>query len=194
MNPERISNLFNIISQAHASINYYHCGWQSDINITVPNNFTIGTGGTNPSGKKYPSLTFDFNSENWDFKKNRALCRMQGFLIFNDAQGYTSADGSNDPRSIVEVQTDLQAIALDVATAYNSLGRSMVGADTTQLSVNRVMYNSHQRADRLVEVILDVTIEYLSECSTFEVDINTLRPPFNILPPTSGDYELKTST
>lgn len=192
MSLEKISNLFNILCQAHPDLKYYHRGWESDINITVANNFTLGSGDeTNPRGKKYPSLLFDTVSERWKLSKGGAESKMRGLLRFNDTQYYNSEDGSNNSRSILEAQQDLQEIALDIVSEFNRLGRAFGGKEVLIISnVNNVFYNAEARADRLVEVTLDIEIYYFLKCSNFQADIPALDPPFNVLPPTDGDYEL----
>ena len=188
MTPEKISNLLNIICQAHPDINFYHYGYESDININIKNNFT----GDNSRGKKYPSLLFEFPSESWTLERSGAAAVMRGLLVFNDTQYYNSEDGSNNSRSILEIQTALQKTALEVVLEFNRLGRTFGGREVIGITaVNNVIYAANLRADRLIEVVLDVSINYFLECSSFVADIGALDPPFNVLPPEAGDYELK---
>lgn len=189
----KISNLFNQLSQLHPKINYYHYGWQSDINITVPNNFTLGANNelTNPRGKKYPSLTIEFPSERWALGSGGSESFLRTFLIFNDTQRYNSEDGSNNPKSLIEQQDELKTIAVDIVTEFNRIGRSFGGLETIQIrQVNSVIYSGEARADRLAELVLDVEIYYFIGCSDFVADIESLPPPFNEIPPSSQDFEL----
>lgn len=191
----RISNLFNQLCQLHPDMNYYHYGWKSDINITVPNNFTLGDTGdlTNPRGKKYPSLTLEFPSERWSVGTGVGATEsfLRTFLIFNDTQRYNSEDGSNNPLSLLEQQDELQKIATDIVSEFNRIGGSFSGLEFLGIKqINNVFYNGEARADRLVELVLDVEIYYFIECSDFVADIGSLPPPFNQLPPGDQDFEL----
>jgi hypothetical protein len=193
MSLTKISNLFNQLCQTHPDVKYYHYGWQSDINITVPNNFTLGSGEqTNPRGKKYPSLTLEFPSERWELGGGGSQSFLRTFLIFNDTQRYNSEDGSNNPKSLVEQQDVLKKIAVDIITNFNRIGRAFGGKKIMQIrNINNVIYSGEARADRLVELVVDLEIYYFIECSSFIADIENLPPPFNTLPPTGEDMELK---
>ena len=198
MTLEGAANLFNIICLAHPEINYFHYGWESDIDDNINNNFTQETTEKNSRGKKYPALHFDFPGEKWDLANKDAKIESTGWLIFSETQYYQSSGGGTDARSILELQNFLQRIALEVLVEYKRLGRQLgqlsPNGQIDIKSINDVRYTANARADNLVECLINITLEYRLDCSDFVANINGLQPPFNSLPLLPGDYELKTFT
>ena len=185
----QISNLFNAICLDNPKVKYYHYGWTSDTNITVPNNFTTDN---NSSGKKYPSVHFDFPSETVSITTQDVKSSLNGALIFADTQYYESEKGGNDSRSIIEVQRDLKNLAVEVISEFNRLGRTFSGRNIVGILQDsiRITYSANRRADRLVELFVEFTLIYRDICSSFVTDIPALPPDFNSLPPSTNDYEL----
>lgn len=187
----QISNLFNAICLDSPKVKYYHYGWTSDINITVANNFTTDN---NSSGKKFPSVHFDFPSETVSITTSDVQSRLNGALVFSDTQYYKSEKGENDSRSIIEVQRDLKNIAIEVINEFNRLGRGefFKGRDKLGILTDsiRISYSANRRADRLVELFVEFTLAYRDNCSSFVSNIPALPADFNSLPPSSNDYEL----
>lgn len=185
----QISNLLNAICLDNPKVRYYHYGWTSDTNITVANNFTIGN---NALGKKYPSVHLDFPSETVNLSTSDVISNLNGALIFSDTQYYESEKGANNSRSIIEVQRDLKNISIEVINEFNRIGRSFTGRDKLGILSNslRYTYSANRRADRLVELFVEFTLNYRDNCPTFISDIPALPSDFNSIPPSTNDYEL----
>jgi|31_taG_2_1085359.scaffolds.fasta_scaffold01708_6 hypothetical protein len=185
----QISNLFNAIVQSYVDMGFYHYGWTSDINVNTQNNFTRGTG----RGKLFPALHMDFPSETVQIVQKNVRSTSRIVLIFTETQGYNSDGNSSDPRSVVELHTELKRLAIAVLNEFNRLSRQFTGRDAlalTQTPIN-FTYDANQNNQRLVRLFCEAEIFYLDDCPDFVSDIPSLDPPFNVLPPSNNDYELE---
>lgn len=185
----QISNYFNAIVQSYVDMGFYHYGWTSDINVNVQNNFT----GNNSRGKKYPALHMDFITERPTILTKDVRSQATIPLIFSDTQYYNSENNSTNLRSLPELHTHLQQLAINVISEFNRIGRSLKGRDhfgvlTTQPTFT---YTANSRNDRLVELFTQIEVFYFPDCTDFTADIEGLLPPFNTLPTGLNDYELE---
>lgn len=185
----QISNYFNAIVQSYVDMKFYHYGWTSAINVNVQNNFT----GNNSRGKKYPALHMDFITERPTILSKDVKSQATIPLIFSDTQEYKSEDGSTKTKSLAEMHSELQKLAINVISELNRIGRSLGGRNhfgvlTTQPTFR---YTANARNDRLVELFTQIEIFYFPDCSDFTANIEGLDPPFNSLPTGPNDYELE---
>jgi len=185
----QISNLFNAIVQDYVDMGFYHYGWTSDINTNTQNNFTRGTG----RGKLFPALHMDFPNETVLIVNKDVRSTARVVLIFTETQGYNSDGNSSDPRSLVELHTELKRLAVAVLNEFNRLARQFTGRDALGLTKTPITftYDANQNNQRLVRLFCNIELFYLDDCPTFTSDIPSLDPPFNSLPPSTNDYELE---
>jgi len=185
----QISNLFNAIVQDYVDMGFYHYGWTSDINTNTQNNFTRGTG----RGKLFPALHMDFPNETVLIVNKDVRSTARVVLIFTETQGYNSDGNSSDPRSLVELHTELKRLAIAVLNEFNRLARQFTGRDALGLTKTPITftYDANQNNQRLVRLFCNIELFYLDDCPTFTSDIPSLDPPFNSLPPSTNDYELE---
>ena len=185
----QISNLFNAIVQDYVDMGFYHYGWTSDINTNTQNNFTRGTG----RGKLFPALHMDFPNETVLIVNKDVRSTARVVLIFTETQGYNSDGNSSDPRSLVELHTELKRLAVAVLNEFNRLARQFTGRDALGLTKTPITftYDANQNNQRLVRLFCNIELFYLDDFPTFVSDIPSLDPPFNSLPPSTNDYELE---
>lgn len=184
----QISNLFNQvclgINQATPNrIGFYHYGWYSDVNTNIQNNWT----GTNTIGKLYPSVQFLYPTGSIEIKEKRFTNTLQCTIILSDLQYYNN-DGTMNQRSIIEVQRDLENLAVNILSEFNRIGRQITYQIGFQSPV-QVDYLSDQHNDSLVLLKLDFSLWYQIDCPVDVVDIASL-PVNNDIPPSNNDYEL----
>jgi hypothetical protein len=184
----QISNLFNQIcqginAQTAGRIGFYHYGYYSDININIQNNWT----GTNTVGVLYPSVLFLYPTAQVEIKEKSVKGTLNCSLIFSDLQYYNN-DASTNQRSIIEVQSDLEDLAVNVLSEFNRVGRT----PNYQCGITGAIdihYLSDAHNNSLVLLETRFTIYYIWDCPTDVVDIAGLPAPFDDIPPPTTDYE-----
>jgi hypothetical protein len=185
MNIVKLSNWINLISQQHPNINYYHYGFESDINRTAVNNFDPIS--QEQTGKEYPALILEMptqrttqinnNSAEWDVVLN----------FFDTCEYDNLANSTTD--TLVEKQNALQIIANDVIAALQKVATKS-DPRTDALGFNDAVFVPlpYQHNDKLIQIQCSLTIRFKIECSAFVFDFGAIDPAF-AYPVTSDDYE-----
>jgi hypothetical protein len=190
MNIAQLSNLFNQIclginaSAGSNRVGFYHYGFYSDINTNIQNNWTGG----NTLGKYYPAVSFVYPRANVAIQEKGVKGSLSCVLYFSDLQYYNN-DGTTNQRSILEVHRDLEALAINVLSEFNRIGRTK---DYQAGLIGNVDldYLSDAHNDRLCIVEARFNVWYVFDCPIDTADIAALPAGFNDIPPTSNDLEL----
>lgn len=190
MNIVQISNLFNqvclgINAQTAGRIGFYHYGWYSDINANISNNWT----GDNSIGRLYPAVQFMYPTASIEVKEKSVKGVLRCRLVVSRPQYYEN-DGSYINQSIIEAQAELEAIAINIISEFNRLGRLPANGMSTGIqNPITIDYLSDAHNENLVLVDVAFNLWYVWECPTDVVDIPSLPAPFNTLPPAVTDLE-----
>ena len=190
MNIVQISNLFNqvclgINAQTANRIGFYHYGWYSDINANISNNWT----GDNALGRLYPAVQFMYPTASIEVKERSVKGVLRCRLVVSRPQYYEN-DGSYINQSIIEAQAELEAIAINIISEFNRLGRLPANGMSTGIqNPITIDYLSDAHNENLVLVDVAFNLWYVWECPTDVVDIPSLPAPFNDLPPAVTDLE-----
>ena len=189
MNLVQISNLFNQICLAlnvaqPNTVGFYHYGYYSDINTNIQNNWT----GANNVGSLYPKVQLLYPDGTIEIKEKSVKNNINLNLVFSDLQYYNN-DSSYNARSIIEVQRDLETLAVNVLSEFNRIGRGsqyQIGI-TSPINID---YFSDAHNDSLVVIQVTFSIFYLNDCPLLTADISALPNNFNDVPPATNDLEL----
>lgn len=190
MNLVQISNLFNQIclginAQTAGRIGFYHYGWYSDINANISNNWT----GDNSLGRLYPAVQFMYPTATIEVKEKSVKGSLRCRLVVSRPQYYEN-DGSYINQSIIEAQAELEALAINIISEFNRLGRIPTNGMSTGIqNPITIDYLSDAHNENLVLVDVGFNLWYVWECPTDAVDISGLPAPYNTLPPLTIDYE-----
>lgn len=190
MNLVQISNLFNqvclgINAQTAGRIGFYHYGWYSDINANISNNWT----GDNSVGRLYPAVQFMYPSATIEIKDKSVKGSLRCRLVVSRPQYYEN-NGSYINQSIIEAQAELEALAINIISEFNRLGRIPTNGMATGIqNPITIDYLSDAHNENLVLVDVGFNLWYVWECPTDTVDIPSLPAPFNDLPPVFTDLE-----
>lgn len=190
MNIVQISNLFNqvclgINAQTAGRIGFYHYGWYSDINANITNNWTAN----NALGRLYPAVQLMYPNATIEVKEKSVKGSLRCRMVISRPQYYEN-DGSYINQSIIEAQAELEALAINIISEYNRLGR--IPTNSMQTGIQNpitIDYLSDAHNENLVLVDVGFNLYYIWECPTDVVDISGLPIPFNSLPPTIKDLE-----
>lgn len=194
MNIVQISNLFNqvclgINAQTAGRIGFYHYGWYSDINANISNNWT----GDNALGRLYPAVQFMYPTASIEVKEKSVKGVLRCRLVVSRPQYYEN-DGSYKNQTIIEAQAQLEAIAINIISEFNRLGRLPINGMATGIqNPITIDYLSDAHNENLVLVDVAFNLWYVWECPTDVVDIPNLPAPFNTLPPITTDLEKLTA-
>lgn len=190
MNLVQISNLFNqvclgINAQTAGRIGFYHYGWYSDINTNISNNWT----GDNSIGRLYPAVQLMYPTATIDIKEKSVKGSLRCRLVISRPQYYEN-DGSYINQSIIEAQAELEALAVNIISEFNRLGRVPTNGMSTGIqNPITIDYLSDAHNENLVLLDISFNLWYVWECPTDVVDIPALAAPFNTLPPATTDLE-----
>lgn len=190
MNIVQISNLFNqvclgINAQSAGRVGFYHYGWYSDINANISNNWT----GDNALGRLYPAVQFMYPTASIEVKEKSVKGSLRCRLVVSRPQYYEN-DGSYINQSIIEAQAELEALAINIISEFNRLGRIPTNGMSTGIqNPITIDYLSDAHNENLVLVDVAFNLWYVWECPTDVVDIPALAAPYNTLPPMTIDYE-----
>ena len=190
MNIVQISNLFNqvclgINAQTAGRVGFYHYGWYSDINANISNNWT----GDNALGRLYPAVQFMYPTATIEVKEKSVKGSLRCRLVVSRPQYYEN-DGSYINQSIIEAQAELEALAINIISEFNRLGRIPANGMSTGIqNPITIDYLSDAHNENLVLVDVAFNLWYVWECPTDVVDIPSLPAPFNTLPPAVTDLE-----
>jgi hypothetical protein len=190
MNIVQISNLFNVVciginAQTAGRVGFYHYGWYSDINANISNNWT----GDNSLGRLYPAVQLMYPTASIEVKEKSVKGSLRCRMVVSRPQYYEN-DGSYINQSIIEAQAELEALAINIISEFNRLGRIPTnGMSTGILNPITIDYLSDAHNENLVLVDVGFNLWYVWECPTDVVDIAGLPAPFNILPPLGVDLE-----
>jgi hypothetical protein len=188
MNIVQLSNLFNqvclAINQSTPDrIGFYHYGWYSDINSNVTNNWT----GNNYLGRLYPAVQLLYPTTRAEIKEKSVKGTMECRLIISRPQYYNN-DASFNNQSILECHAELEALAVNILSEFNRIGRG----SKYQAGINNnvtIDYLSDAHNENLVLLDCQFQIWYLWECPTDTADIAGLPTGFNDVPPPTTDIE-----
>lgn len=190
MNIVQISNLFNqvclgINAQTAGRVGFYHYGWYSDINANISNNWT----GDNALGRLYPAVQFMYPTASIEVKEKSVKGSLRCRLVVSRPQYYEN-DGSYINQSIIEAQAELEALAINIISEFNRLGRIPTNGMATGIqNPITIDYLSDAHNENLVLVDVSFNLWYVWECPTDVVDITALPSPYNTLPPVFVDLE-----
>lgn len=190
MNIVQISNLFNqvclgINAQTAGRVGFYHYGWYSDINANITNNWT----GNNSIGRLYPAVQFMYPTATIEVKEKSVKGSLRCRLVVSRPQYYEN-NGSYINQSIIEAQAELEALAINIISEFNRLGRIPTNGMATGIqNPITIDYLSDAHNENLVLVDVGFNLYYIWECPTDVVDIPSLPAPFNTLPPPITDLE-----
>jgi hypothetical protein len=190
MNIVQISNLFNqvclgINAQSAGRVGFYHYGWYSDINANISNNWT----GNNALGRLYPAVQFMYPTASIEVKEKSVKGSLRCRLVVSRPQYYEN-DGSYINQSVIEAQAELEALAINIISEFNRLGRIPTNGMSTGIqNPITIDYLSDAHNENLVLVDVAFNLWYVWECPTDVVDIASLPAPFNGLPPAFTDLE-----
>jgi hypothetical protein len=190
MNIVQISNLFNqvclgINAQTAGRVGFYHYGWYSDINANISNNWT----GDNALGRLYPAVQFMYPTATIEVKEKSVKGSLRCRLVVSRPQYYEN-DGNYINQSIIEAQAELEALAINIISEFNRLGRIPTNGMSTGIqNPITIDYLSDAHNENLVLVDVAFNLWYVWECPTDVVDIAALPAPFNALPPAVSDLE-----
>lgn len=187
----QISNLFNqvclgINAVSAGRIGFYHYGYYSDINVNIQNNWTGG----NTVGVLYPAVQFLYPTAQVEIKEKSVKGTLNCTLIFSDLQYYNN-DGTQNQRSIIEVQSDLEDLAVNVLSEFNRIGRTPAAYQCGVQGAINFEYLSDAHNNNLVLLEATFVLWYVWDCPIDTVDIGTLPAPFDGIPPSTSDYELQ---
>lgn len=194
MNIVQISNLFNqvclgINAQTAGRIGFYHYGWYSDINANISNNWT----GDNSVGRLYPAVQLMYPTATIEVKEKSVKGSLRCRLVVSRPQYYEN-NGSYINQTIIEAQAELEALAVNIISEFNRLGRIPTNGMSTGIqNPITIDYLSDAHNENLVLVDVAFNLWYVWECPTDVVDIPSLPAPFNTLPPTTTDLEKLTA-
>lgn len=185
MNIVKLSNIINLICQQHPSINYYHFGFESDINRTAVSNYDPIS--QDQTGKEYPAVilelptqrTTQVNSNNaeWDIVLN----------FFTQCEYDNLGNATTD--TLVEELNDLQIIANDVIAALQKWAKeSLPRTDAFYFNAASFAPLPYQHNDKLLQIQCNITATFKAECSNFVFDFAAIDPAF-AYPVASDDYE-----
>lgn len=190
MNIVQISNLFNqvclgINAQTAGRVGFYHYGWYSDINANISNNWT----GDNALGRLYPAVQFMYPNATIEIKEKSVKGSLRCRLVVSRPQYYEN-NGSYINQSIIEAQAELEALAINIISEFNRLGRIPTNGMATGIqNPITIDYLSDAHNENLVLMDVGFNLWYVWECPTDVVDIPSLPAPFNNLPPAVTDLE-----
>jgi hypothetical protein len=190
MNIVQISNLFNqvcigINQQTAGRVGFYHYGWYSDINANISNNWT----GDNSLGRLYPAVQLMYPTASIEVKEKSVKGSLRCRMVVSRPQYYEN-DGSYINQSIIEAQAELEALAINIISEFNRLGRIPTNGMSTGIqNPISIDYLSDAHNENLVLVDVSFNLWYVWECPTDVVDIAGLPSPYNNLPPITIDLE-----
>ena len=190
MNIVQISNLFNqvclgINAQTAGRIGFYHYGWYSDINANISNNWT----GDNALGRLYPAVQFMYPTASIEVKEKSVKGNLRCRLVISRPQYYEN-NGTYINQSIIEAQAEMEALAINIISEFNRVGRIPTNGMATGIqNPITIDYLSDAHNENLVLVDVAFNLWYVWECPTDVVDIASLPAPFNGLPPVLTDLE-----
>ena len=190
MNIVQISNLFNqvclgINAQTAGRVGFYHYGWYSDINANISNNWT----GDNALGRLYPAVQFMYPTASIEVKEKSVKGNLRCRLVISRPQYYEN-NGSYINQSIIEAQAEMEALAINIISEFNRVGRIPANGMSTGIqNPITIDYLSDAHNENLVLVDVAFNLWYVWECPTDVVDIAALPAPYNTLPPMTIDYE-----
>jgi hypothetical protein len=134
----------------------------------------------------YPTASIEVKEKS---VKGVLRCR----LVVSRPQYYEN-DGSYKNQTIIEAQAQLEAIAINIISEFNRLGRLPANGMSTGIqNPITIDYLSDAHNENLVLVDVAFNLWYVWECPTDVVDIASLPAPFNTLPPTTTDLEKLTA-
>jgi hypothetical protein len=190
MNIVQISNLFNVVciginQQTAGRVGFYHYGWYSDINANISNNWT----GDNSLGRLYPAVQLMYPTASIEVKEKSVKGSLRCRMVVSRPQYYEN-DGSYINQSIIEAQAELEALAINIISEFNRLGRIPTNGMSTGIqNPISIDYLSDAHNENLVLVDVGFNLWYVWECPTDVVDIAALPAPYSDLPPLTIDYE-----
>lgn len=186
MNVLQAVNLLNQIclginAASPERIGFFHYGWYSDINANIQNNWT----GNNEVGRKYPAVQLMYPTATVEIKEKSVKGSIQCRMIVSKPQYYDNTSKYVN-ETILEAQTDLEALAVNILSEYNRIAR---GLQTGIQNPIRIDYLSDAHNENLVLLDVSFNIWYVWDCPTITADITTLPAPFNVLPSINSDLE-----
>lgn len=176
MNLTILSNLFNIIVQATAGLNFYHFGYVSELNAQILNNYTKGAiNGTGSKPVLYPAVVFQPPDSSLDIIQAKDY--INAVFYFCDLQSLDPTSKSPTQLTIVEKQDALIDRVKDFFTnLYNIedaspkvLEGSLVFNNPLNLEVLTGAYD-----DNLIVLKVTTNIKYSRKCEVTALDLTGL--------------------
>lgn len=181
----QLSNLFNLIAQAHPKFNSYHFGWRSDVNASIQNNFDPA----GEIGKQYPAVHFDAAIDGNSVLTTRNAA-IDIRLHFDDIL-YYGMDGATDTRTLIEVWRDLWGWGMQFVYEIRNHGKALSSTPGMMVAIAgdsiRWYYDSNRHNDRVATVYFEFTLAMKIDCVELGLELDGIDGfPF---PPEGWDYE-----
>lgn len=186
----KISNILNALVQLHPTLKYYHCGIHSKVNQSgIPNNFDP----LNSVGVQYPFLLFPYPV--MDAAKELTTQKQTNNLTleldFYDTMFYND-DSTNNTRTELEIMRDLDVVANDILTAFQTAAKVEVSANKCNwLGIQgpiKYEYIPFAHNNRLACIRCIFAVAFSVPCSTFTPNFSLL-PVDTPVPVLDYDYE-----
>lgn len=189
----QLSNYLNMIVQQHAAQTFSYPSLQYYIYGTLPEGqASARQNNSNPKGSKgrqYPFLLCSYIDASLNAVAQGPKIGYDFDLYLHDLQFY-GTNGTNNQRSIIEIQRDLIAIALDIVSALNEIGRSN-GFQVSQAgfgTYTNTELASNANVEKVCILKIPMRIDATLNCSEFVFDANAL-PVSLPYPAETNDYE-----
>lgn len=164
-----ISNLFNLITRSHNTLQSYHFGWRSDVNFTVTNNFNSGTG--NDLGKQYPAVHL--------VAAPRGTMNLAGdmdieCMVFIDILQDSNNDGNRVTLTLVEQFNEALKLGQEVLLVFKKESKNLIPkGQAYQIREETIRWStdSNTHNDQLVSAIFEFTIFAKVPCNPPNIDI-----------------------
>lgn len=178
----QLSNLWNLIVQAHPELKSYHFGWRSDVNVNTANNYDP----TNDLGSQYPRVHFTPPIGN--FNTQDANNSIKAMLFFDDLQGYDN-EGNLTKNTKAEQWSKLFVHAFQFfRTARQSTRKLANQSLAVEIQNVTYTYDSDTHNRRLISIVCECDIIAKVKCNDLNLDLTQFNPeqPF---PVAEWDYE-----
>ncbi len=176
MNLTILSNLFNIIVQATAGLNFYHFGYVSELNAQILNNYTKGAvNGTGSKPVLYPAVIFQPPDSNLDIIQAKDY--INAVFYFCDLQSLDPASKSPTPLTIVEKQDALidkvKDLLTNLYTTEDASPKVLEGRLVFNNPLNlEVLTGAYD--DNLIVLKVTTNIKYSRKCEVTALDLTGL--------------------
>lgn len=202
MTVTQVSNYLNQIVQLHKaqsfsypSLQYYLIGPDSEFQGGARQNNSNPTGAV---GRQYPFLLCSHPDANVAAVRQGGKISYELDLYFYDLKGYGTT-GTQNNRSVVEIQRDLIYISRDVIFALAKIGQTVAPdyrfqvVQTTNDQRYRAEFVNTTAVENACSLRCSITIETTIPCTAFVFDPLALPTEVQPYPAADNDYEKNVS-